>query len=378
MNTQQPRTNRVFRKVLAPAAAEAETNGWQQVAGHLPVPDLLGRTRLTDRHLVAYQDVFAGGRCDVLLGDLIAVADRDPAIAPRVEALIDAVCDSLLAAVEATGRSERLSVCVPGLYTDRIRPGGRIDTWYLGGAGLSIPASPTGTPLPLTELTGYELVVNDLRLRLDLPQIVLAARAGLRPDSRWNTALTQGDPTEPNIADPLCWLDFEYAGRNTLVGEIANLLWYLLAMGGWLVPTYQPDVYARTLHLHLPPCTTPHLTHVEHSAHHRHLDMRYTWPAGRGREAAITRLADRIRTDLAKAAGLSPDGFLAEIRHFLAVRILGVFPPARLAAGDLLLLLAKLAEAQDPGTIGETFTRTDRYQPSNPKDGNDNDHTSAV
>ncbi|MDH6113963.1 hypothetical protein P3T36_002784 [Kitasatospora sp. MAP12-15] len=377
MNIQQPRTKRVFRKGLAPAAAEAETSGWHQVAGHLPVPDLLGRTRLADRHLVAYQDVFAGGRCDALLGDLIAGADRDPATVPRVEALIDAVCDSLLAAVEATGRLEPLSACVPGLYADRIRPGGRIDTWYLGSA-LTIPAPRTGTPLPLAQLNGYALTVNDLPLRLDLPQIVLAARDGLRPDRRWITAITQGDPTEPNIADPLCWLDFEYAGRNTLVGEIANLLWYLLAMGGWLVPTYQPDVYARTLHLHLPPCTTPHLAHVEQSTRHRRLEVHYTWPVGPGREAAITRLTHRIRTDLANAAGLSPDGFLAEIRHFLTMRILGVIPPARLTDSDLLLLLAKLAQAQDPETIGETFTRTDPYQPSGPDDGNDHDHTRAA
>ncbi|MGW0392570.1 hypothetical protein ACWDYJ_17055 [Streptomyces sp. NPDC003042] len=79
----------------------------------------------------------------------------------------------------------------------------------------------------------------------------------MAPDRRWLAGLTQGDPTEPNIADPLCWLDFEFAGRNTAVGEAANLLWYLMALGGWLVPDYQPDVYARTLRLALTAPATP-------------------------------------------------------------------------------------------------------------------------
>ncbi|MEW2373521.1 hypothetical protein AB0940_29765 [Streptomyces sp. NPDC006656] len=69
-----------------------------------------------------------------------------------------------------------------------------------------------------------------------------------------------GDPTEPDIvstASGACWLDFEYAGRNTIAGEIAHLLWYLLALGGWLVPLHQRDAYVRTLRRHLPPLRSP-------------------------------------------------------------------------------------------------------------------------
>ncbi|MFF1903280.1 hypothetical protein [Kitasatospora sp. NPDC058218] len=99
---------------------------------------------------------------------------------------------------------------------------------------------------------------------------------------------------------PLCWLDFQYAGRNTLAGEIAILLWYLVGMGGWLVPTYQPDIYAHTLPLHLPPITTPHLEHVDHDERHRRLEVRYTWPVGAGRHAAINRRLERVHADLAR------------------------------------------------------------------------------
>ncbi|MEV7355017.1 hypothetical protein [Kitasatospora sp. NPDC091276] len=366
-----------FRKLLAPAAADAEVQGWQAIAHALPVPRLLGRGQTAGKHVVAYEDVFATGRCSMLLGDVISTADRHPSTLPRVTALIDAVCDNLLAAVADSGRTEPLSACVPGLYQDRIRPGGRIDSWYLSGH-LAVPAPRTDQPPPVHTLTGHIFVVNGVPLRLDLPAIVWEIREALHPGRTWVTALTQGDPTEPNIADPLCWLDFEYAGRNTLAGEIATLLWYLLGMGGWLVPTYQPDVYARTLPLHLPPVATPHLEHIDHDERHRRLEVRYTWPVGAGRHAAITRLLERVRADLAPAADLNPDRFLAQIRHFLALRILGVIPPARLTGHDLLLLLAKLAETQHPEAVGETFAHTQPSPATGPDDWTDDDRTHAA
>lgn len=155
------------------------------------------------------------------------------------------------------------------------------------------------------------------------------------------------------------------------------LLWYLLGLGGWLVPIYQPDVYARTLPLHLPPIATPHLQHVEYDERHRRLEVQCSWPVGRGRHAAITCLLKRVRADLAPAAGLDPDRFLAQLRHFLTVRILGVIQPAHLTGHDLLLLLAKLAEAQHPETIGEVFTRTDPVTATGSDDWTDDDHPAA-
>ncbi|MDR3084429.1 MAG: 3-oxoacyl-ACP reductase FabG [Streptomyces sp.] len=143
-----------------------------------------------------------------------------------------------------------------------------------------------------------------------------------------------------------CWLDFEHAGRNTLAGEIANLLWYLLALGGWLVPTCQHDIYNRTLPLHLPPVATPTAEHAELSTQHRRLDLHHTWPTGPGRHTALARLLARITNDLGAAAGLPPDRQLHTLGPFLTLRILGVIPPHLVTPTDLLLLLAKLAQAQ--------------------------------
>ncbi|WP_327415253.1 hypothetical protein [Streptomyces sp. NBC_01233] len=255
--------------------AEAEVKGWTGLASRIAVPALHGQIALPDRQLLAYEDVFATGRCELLMGDVIALADRDPAVQPRLDRLVDGVCADLRAAADETGKRVPLAECVPDLYLDRIRPSGRLDRWYLR-RDLPIALPHTGTTLTLRELADFTLTANGRQLTLNVANIIDNLRHVLAPDRRWLAGLSQGDPTEPNIADPLCWLDFEFAGRNTVVGEAANLLWYLMALGGWLVPRYQPDVYARTLRLALPPLSCPRIDHLELHAGRRHIDVKST------------------------------------------------------------------------------------------------------
>ena len=112
--------------------------------------------------------------------------------------------------------------------------------------------------------------------------------------------LTQGDVTEPNITEPLCWLDFEHAGRNAPRWGYRQLLWYLLGMGGWLVPAYQADVYERTLRAPVPPVAVPAIDHLRLTA--RHVEIDYTWHVGPGRHAALARCFAGWPVTLARAA----------------------------------------------------------------------------
>ncbi|MFF1903279.1 hypothetical protein [Kitasatospora sp. NPDC058218] len=54
-----------------------------------------------------------------------------------------------------------------------------------------------------------------------------------------------------------------------------------------------------------------------------------------------------------------------------------MIPPSRLTGHDLLLLLAKLAETQQPEAVGEAFTRTHPAPTSGRDDWTDDDHASA-
>lgn len=353
----------VFRKTIPTMRAAAETAGWHTVAATLVVPALLAVEHHAGARTLIYEDVFSTGRCRQLLGDVIAEADRNRARIPDVIEIIDAICRDLIRSTEQTGRPAALGDCVPGLYLDRIRPGGRLDSWYgPNGPQLALPGL---LPTAVSELT-VQATINGTRLRIDPAASINYARDTLTPDSRWQTGITQGDPTEPNIAAPMCWLDFEYAGRNTLPGEIANLLWYLIALGGWLVPRYQPDVYARTLHRHLPPVATPTITHL--TAATGRFDLAYTWHVGVGRHAAISSLTSWIHGDLGRAAALDATEPIRTLRPFLTTRALGVIPLAQLDSRDALLVLAKLAELHHPAATLATLTDTCPFNGRNADD----------
>ena len=201
----------------------------------MPVPRLLEVRNVEDGCEIVYEDIFASGRCTGLLADCINTADRNPSAIPVVRALVNQVCDHLLAATEATGTMARLDECVPDLHLARLAPGGRLDCWY------THPPDPAwvlaGQRLGPADLADRTLVAGGRGLGPAWPVNLPKLRSALAGHTRWASAITQGDVTEPNIAQPLCWLDFEHAGRNALAGDAANFLSHLLGMGACMTPT---------------------------------------------------------------------------------------------------------------------------------------------
>lgn len=322
-----------FTKTVTAARADEEIRGRASVAGHLTTPSLLGRTASGANHTLLYEDVFATGRCRGTLADLIGAADRDPAHLPVLRATVNQVAADLVTCAERGGGTAPLTDCVSALYLDRMRPGGRIDRWYRPGVLLGGIRAAT--------LSGYRLVVNGKQYRLDLADLIATLRAALT-HGRWQTSLSQGDPTEPNIAYPVCWLDFEHAGRNSLAGDAAILVWYLLGMGGWLVPTYRSDTYRRTLRESLPPVATPTAHNFEVSVRRRHVCLDYSWTVGPGRQTAIATVRNALAADL--GAAITTGDVLEALRPMLAVRILTVISLTEMTAPDAMLCLAKLVE----------------------------------
>ena len=332
-----------FRKVLPFDQARREVAGWQAVAGLLPVPCLRGVREVQDGCEVVYEDVMASGRCCRLLADSINAADRQVGQATVVRSLVNRVCDSLLAAFGATGAVSRLEDCVPDLHMARLTPGRRLDRWYIR------PPLPAwvidGQRFNLGDLASRALVAGGHTLGAMWPPAFTEQRSALAGHTRWITAITQGDVTEPNITEPLCWLDFEHAGRNVLAGDVANFLWYLLAMGGWLVPAYQASVYERTLCTPVPPLVTPTVNHLRVTT--RRVEIDYTWHVGTGRRTALTTLLQRTGGDLGMAVAADGD-LTGRLRPFLILRILGVIPLGQMSGPHAALCLAKLAELSSP------------------------------
>jgi hypothetical protein len=332
-----------FRKILPRNQARRELAGRRMVAELMPVPRLVGIRQVADGCEIIYEDVFASGRCASLLADCINTADRDHTRLPEVSALVHHVCDSLLAAAQATGSIRTLGECVPDLHAARLAAGGRLDRWY------TRPPHPAwvidGQRLGPAELASRTLVANGHQIGSGWPVDLRELRSALDGRTRWVTAITQGDVTEPNIAQPLCWLDFEHAGRNALASDVANFLWYLLGMGGWLVPAYEPSVYARTLRSPVPPIATPVINHLHVTT--RSVEVTSIWRSGAGRHAALGALLRCLAGDLGSA--LAPGGDVtARLRPFLALRILGVISLRQMSGTHAIACLAKLAELSHP------------------------------
>ncbi len=190
--------------------------------------------------------------------------------------------------------------------------------------------------LGLGERLGAEEVVHLVDDDLERDVLRLPVGAG----ASW------ADPLQLAVSgQPLCWLDFEHAGRNALASDAANFLWYLLGMGGWLVPIYQPAVYASTLRFPARPSATPVIDDLHVTD--RRIEIDCTWHAGAGRHAAIAALTHRLGSDLGSA--LAPDGDVeATLRPFLALRILSVIPLGWLSGPHALACLTKLAELTQP------------------------------
>ncbi|MEU1091387.1 hypothetical protein ACFYPN_18050 [Streptomyces sp. NPDC005576] len=171
-------------------------------------------------------------------------------------------------------------------------------------------------------------------------------------------ALTQGDPTDVNLARPLAWFDYDTAGMNSIPGEFANFLWYASALGGWLVPTYNPTAFAdhSATFAHVP-ANTPEIRRaaVDHTTSTIHID--YTPRLSPPRRAAVAAYWNKLVRPVADR--LWPGEDLANLlRPYLAMRILGVCNLADLASEDRLVLLARLAEAMNP-----TFDPTTYFCP---------------
>ncbi|HZU14510.1 MAG TPA: hypothetical protein VFB58_16840 [Chloroflexota bacterium] len=116
-------------------------------------------------------------------------------------------------------------------------------------------------------------------------------------------------------------------------------------MGGWLVPTYRPITYERTLRDPRPPVASPTLEHLHLGR--RTVELEYSWNLGAGRQTALETVLHRLQGDLGKQIAREGE-VMAVLRPFLAMRVLGVIPLGEMSAHDAMLCCAKLAEIRDP------------------------------
>ncbi|WP_326740347.1 hypothetical protein [Streptomyces sp. NBC_01022] len=323
-----------------PAEARKEIRGHGRLARHYRVPALHAHLRVPGGHLLAYERL-PGGTDQGLLLDLLNTDEPNNDLHNYMDRLTTTYREVIL----TTARPTDPTRVVRKLYWDRAAPGGRLDTYY---AGKDFLVADSLIDIPVSRLGTYTLSINGRRHRIDWAATLrwLGAHfATLEPV--W-AALTQGDPTDVNIAHPLAWFDYDTAGMNSILGEFANFLWYASALGGWLVPAYNPAAFSdHPATFDREPANTPEVRRadVDRTTSTIHID--YTPRLSAPRRAAVTAYWDQLVRPVADR--LWPGADLANLlRPYLAMRILGVYNLADLVPEDRLILLARLAEAMSP------------------------------
>lgn len=329
------------------AEARQEIRGHARLLGHYRVPALHAHLRVPGGYLLAY-DRLPGDRDRGLLLDLLNTDE------PSVELLryMHDLTAAYRSVILETAREVPPALVVRKLYWDRATPGGRLDTYY---AGVDFPVADGIIDLPVSRLAEYVFVVNDQPLEFGWMAALRRLRGHFgREEPVW-AALTQGDPTDVNLAHPLAWLDYDTAGLNSVLGEFANFLWYATALGGWLVPTYNPTAFtdhpatfART------DLNRPRLLRARVNDTARTIHVDYTPAVSAPRRAAASAYWYQLVRPIADK--LWPDEDVAAlIRPYVAMRILAVYNLADLLPTDRLLVLVRLAQAMSPSFDPVTY-----------------------
>lgn len=120
-------------------------------------------------------------------------------------------------------------------FHDRIKPNGRVDVFYKN-KDFEFPT--TGERIQFEDLVDYTFVINGSVMKYPLRELIDRAGIDLSPDKERLFVLSQGDPTETNMTLSGKFFDFETAGYNSLVQDVAIFAHYNHIGGHYLVPKY--------------------------------------------------------------------------------------------------------------------------------------------
>jgi hypothetical protein len=311
--------------------ARAEQHGWRALQDHYPTPRLYARLRLPAASWLIYQR-WGNPTGPKLLLDLLNQDDQS-ALTDYMSVLTTAYRSTML----HTARRVAPSHLVTKLYHDRAAPRGRLETYYADRL-FEIDG------VPIDELSEFTLTINGRARSLNWQATLAWLRTWAADTTPHWSAITQGDPTDVNLAVPFALFDYDTAGRNALCGEFANFCWYTGYLGGYLAPRSNPAAFkASPTTVELVSANAPQVHTATADLDKQRVTIEATWRPCRNRLIA-NRLYWRDVIDPVWTQLAGPEDINRALRPYLALRILGVYNIADLPCSDRLALLACLAE----------------------------------
>jgi hypothetical protein len=320
--------------------SRSEIAGYDAIRNYYPVPVRHGlRTTRRGRTLICYNYEMSVGNNTGLLCDLINQTAAPEVIRHYAEQLAGHYREVVMRTHTWRAKTHVRTK----LFDDRIKPGGRIDRYYVGACRETYRIGDALLRAP--DVRSLEVSVNLADPITVWPDAIYLLRDYFTRQHDCVAAITQGDPTELNIGWPLIWFDFDNAGYNPILGEWAAFSWYIYAMGGYLVPKYAPLLFADHTEVfkHIPDCSP----NVRVRRGGKVLELLYDLSVAGARKTLLTSYRDTFITPVAAQCGLRD--WEQQIRYYIALRIIGVYDIWGLDGTDTAFLLAKLGECMSDG-----------------------------
>jgi hypothetical protein len=333
---------RCFCKVITTEhEAKIELAGYDTIKPFYRVPERISiDTDKKGRVVIVYEFVPGIGRDRGLFLDLINRSYSSNL--SELKCFVDELTQHYFSVFSRTMQLREKENRNTKLFEDRIKKAGLVDNYY---RARTLAISDGLQSITAAELCEYDVVINGRYYRFDWQVCINTLKRHFEGSGETWTVISQGDPTEINIAYPLLWLDFDNAGFNALLGEFAIFCWDTYVFGGYLVPTYSSKVVLdhpatfNYVSLNRPKVRT---FNIDREA--RVVTIDYVVDLTSCRRMILNAYWERVIKPIVEQRFST--GWEREFANYLSLRIIGVYDIFKMEREDLAFCLAKLIEVQ--------------------------------
>lgn len=181
----------------------------------------------------------------------------------------------------------------------------------------------------LNEVDGKGLILNGEAVSIRLSEILASVQNYFTKNKLLPCILSQADPSDLNLGLKPIVFDYANGGWNPLISELASQFWFCLILSNYLAPTYNPCPYANH----------SAVFHNLGKVNLQGINLDHTISPARK-----TFLTQYIEDVIMPAMSCTPEysNWYEDFRHFLAMRILGIFNVSTMNYMDQYICLAYL------------------------------------
>lgn len=210
-----------FFKRLDNESRQRELSGYKEVAPYYPIAKLNGTYNDGTDELILYDFIFEARVEGGMLSDILDETYKGDIMHHDVIAMYQAAYAQTLKVARCTSHdiffANRISERINKFYSDEF----------------------------ITQWTGRTVTVNSHKVTINLRNIINTLETFFANPKLEVSVISQGDPTEYNIATKPLLLDYGVGGRMPLMAEAAVLNATTAHFGNYLARKYNPGYYQR-------------------------------------------------------------------------------------------------------------------------------------